>query len=174
VKDDESRGIHDTVIDVDTLEDLKRTEKMSEKMRNKIPIAADIIIEKNNQIVLIKRKFEPFKGKLEPPGGFVEDHETVEQAAVREAEEETGLKVKLKEILGVYSDPKRDPRGHTVSVVFVAKPIGGKLKAGSDAQEAKLLNVDEIDFNNLAFDHKKILRDYVKWKKSKGTFWSSK
>lgn len=135
---------------------------------------ADIIIEKENKIVLIRRKNEPFKGKFAIPGGAVENGETVEAAAVREAEEETSLKVKLKEILGVYSEPKRDPRHHSIAIVFIAEPIRGELKANTDAEEAKWFELKEINFEELAFDHKKIIEDYINWKKQKGTYWSGK
>jgi 8-oxo-dGTP diphosphatase len=144
-----------------------------EKGQFRMP-TVDIIIEKGKKIILIKRNTEPFKGKLAIPGGFVEAEETVEQAALREAKEETGLEVKLKGILGVYSDPKRDPRGRVTAIVFISKPVGGELKASSDAAKAEWVEIDKIDFNNLAFDHSKILRDYLKWKKEKETYWSSK
>ncbi len=83
--------------------------------------------------------------------------EKVELAAVREAREETGLKVKLQRLAGVYSDPERDPRGHVVSVCFLARPVGGKLIAASDADDAKVFK--KIPWEKLAFDHEKILRD---------------
>ena len=134
----------------------------------------DIIIEKDNKIVLIKRKKEPFKGKLVLPGGHVEENETVEEAAVREAKEETSLDVKLREILGVYSNPKRDPRYPTISTVFITEPISKKIKASSDAAEAKWFEVDKIDFKNLGFDHLKILKDYLRYKKKGGTYWSTR
>lgn len=135
---------------------------------------ADIIIEKENKIVLIKRKNPPFKGMLAIPGGAVENGETVEAAAIREAEEETSLKVNLKEILGVYSGPGRDPRHEAAAVVFIAEPIRGELKANADAEEAKWFDLKKINFEELAFDHKKIIEDYIKWKTQKGTYWSSK
>jgi 8-oxo-dGTP diphosphatase len=141
--------------------------------RERFP-TVDIIIEKGNKIVLIKRKKEPFKGKLALPGGHVEENETVEKAAVREAKEETFLDVKLKEILGVYSDPKRVPLYPTISTVFVAEPISKKIKASSDAAEAKWFEVDKIDFKNLGFDHLKILKDYLRYKKKGGTYWSTR
>lgn len=143
------------------------------KYRNPIP-TVDAIIEKNDKIVLVKRRNKPFKNMFALPGGFVEYGETVEKAAIREAEEETGLKVRLKDILGVYSDPKRSPEKHTLAIVFVAEPVGGKLKADTDTIEAKWFNLKNIDLKNLAFDHAKILKDYLKWKKEKRTFWSSK
>jgi 8-oxo-dGTP diphosphatase len=133
----------------------------------------DIIIEKNNKVVLIKRKNEPFKNMLAIPGGFLEYGETVEHSAVREAKEETGLNVKLIEILGVYSDPKRDPRKHTMSTAFIAKPLSTKLKASTDAKEAKWYSLNEIKSKKLSFDHAQVIKDYMKWKKNKGTYWST-
>ncbi|MBI4010319.1 MAG: NUDIX hydrolase [Candidatus Aenigmarchaeota archaeon] len=137
-------------------------------------MTADIIVERNNEIVLIKRMNEPYKGSWEIPGGFVEEDETVEEAALREVTEETSLKVKLKEILGVYSDVNRDSRGRVATVVFITEAVGGKLKASSDAEDAKWFDVDEIDADSLGFDHPKILNDYKKWKKQKGTYWSGR
>jgi 8-oxo-dGTP diphosphatase len=148
--------------------------------RHKNPISAvDIIIEENSRILLVKRKYEPFKDHLEPPGGFVDKGEKVEDAAIREVKEETSLAVELVGILGVYSDPKRDPRGHTMSTVFIAKAIrnnNGEIKAVAkdDAAEIKWLSIDSIDNEKLGFDHGLILSDYKRWKKFGGTFWSSK
>ena len=136
-------------------------------------LAVDNLIVKGNKILLLKREIYPFKGKLVYPAGMVEYGETVEQAVVREANEETGLKVRLKDILGVYSFPKRDPRFHTISTVFIAEPIGGKVK---NSFEGKVgwYDVTKIKFKDLGFDHAKILKDYIKWRKKKGTYWSSK
>lgn len=120
-------------------------------------MAADIIVRCRGGIVLVKRKNNPYKGKWVLPGGFVRYGEKVELAAVREAREETGLKVKLQRLAGVYSDPERDPRGHVVSVCFLARPVGGKLIAASDADDAKVFK--KIPWEKLAFDHEKILRD---------------
>jgi len=141
--------------------------------RSPIP-TVDIIIEKDDRIVLIRRKNEPFKGKLAMPGGYVDWGETVEHAAVREAKEETSLDVKLIDVLGVYSDPKRNPRIKSIAIVFIGKPIGRKLKAGDDAVDAFWFNINEIESKEFAFDHKKILTDYLKWKKKKGVYWSTK
>jgi len=121
-------------------------------------LTVDIIIDLDGGIVLIERKNEPFGGHWALPGGFVEYGEKVEDAAVREAREETGLQVELSELVGVYSEPGRDPRGHTVSVCFSAKKIGGELSADTDASDVKVFN--EVPWNNLAFDHDKILKDY--------------
>ena len=142
-----------------------------------IRTVADALIEDGNRIVLVKRGIEPFKERWAIPGGHIEKDETVEQCAVREGEEETGLKCKPVDILGVYSDIKRDPRGQNCCTVFIVHLIGGELKGADDADEAKWFSVDEIakmKSDDLAFDHWKILQDYLKWRKEKGTYWSSK
>jgi 8-oxo-dGTP diphosphatase len=124
------------------------------------PIAADIIIEMHDRpgrpIVLIERKHEPLGWAL--PGGFVDVGESVEAAAVREAAEETNLRVTLHALLGVYSEPNRDPRGHTVSVVYVAS-AAGEPQAMDDAAAVKVYDLHELP-TQLAFDHAKILEDY--------------
>ena len=126
------------------------------RYRNPFP-SVDIIIEiAENQIILIKRKNYPFGWAL--PGGFVDYGETLESAAIREAKEETSLDVKLRYLLGAYSDPKRDPRFHTISVVFVST-AGGIPKAADDAIEVGLFFRDSLP-SDLVFDHSKILRDY--------------
>jgi O-acetyl-ADP-ribose deacetylase (regulator of RNase III)/ADP-ribose pyrophosphatase YjhB (NUDIX family) len=132
-------------------------EKLTE---NPIP-TVDIIIEKEGEIVLIKRKNPPFGWAL--PGGFCELNETVETGAFREAEEETGLQVKDLKQFHVYSDPERDPRFHTISVVFTAK-ADGEPKAASDAKEAKYFSESNLPAE-IAFDHKKIIEDYFKSRK---------
>lgn len=109
-------------------------------------------------IVLIKRKNPPFGWAL--PGGFVDYGESLESAAKREAEEETSLKVELLYQLGAYSDPSRDPRHHTISVVFVGRATG-MPKAADDAIDVGIFNRHSLP-NPLAFDHKEILRDYFK------------
>jgi 8-oxo-dGTP diphosphatase len=93
-------------------------------------LTVDAVIVKNKKILLIKRKQEPYRGQYALPGGFVEYGETVEAALQREVLEETGLVVKIKSLVDVYSDPDRDPRGHVVSVAFAADIVGGTLAAG--------------------------------------------
>ncbi len=105
---------------------------------------------------MIKRMNPPHGWAL--PGGFVDAGESVEAAAVREAEEETGLKVSLTALLGCYSDPRRDPRGHTASIVYVATSRG-LPRARSDASQACIANPDDITVH-LVFDHERILADY--------------
>ncbi len=123
-----------------------------------ICLTVDIVILYNGGVVLIKRKHEPFKDHYALPGGFVEYGERVEDAAIREAKEETGLDVKLLRLVGVYSDPNRDPRGHTVTTAFLALGTG-ELKAGDDAKEVHVVPVEEALKLPLAFDHERILRD---------------
>jgi 8-oxo-dGTP diphosphatase len=110
-------------------------------------------------IVLIKRKNPPSGWAL--PGGFVDYGESLEQAAVREAEEETSLKVRLVRQLHTYSDPGRDPRKHTITTVFIARARGVPL-AGDDAGDIGIFTRREIDFP-LAFDHRRILDDYYRY-----------
>ncbi|HYA83407.1 MAG TPA: NUDIX hydrolase [Candidatus Bathyarchaeia archaeon] len=151
---------------------------MKDHHKNPIP-TVDIIIEENSRIVLIKRRNEPFKDHLALPGGFVNEGEKVEDAAKREAQEETSLHVDLIDILGVYSDPNRDPRGHNMSTVFIGRCFHKnsneiKAVAKDDAVEIEWVSIDAVGDKNLGFDHKQILLDYKKWKKFGGTFWSSK
>lgn len=119
-------------------------------------MAVDIIILYKGQIVLIKRKNPPFENKFALPGGFIEVGETVEKAAAREAKEETMLDIKIYNLVGIYSEPTRDPRGHVISICFLA--LGdGLLKAGSDAKDIKLFNLSEIP--QLAFDHNQMINN---------------
>jgi 8-oxo-dGTP diphosphatase len=124
-------------------------------------LTVDIIIALKDRakhpIVLIKRRNPPFGWAL--PGGFVDIGETLEQAARREAQEETELAITLEALLGCYSDPKRDPRGHTVSAVYIASAVGTP-KAADDAAALALFLLDELPAD-LAFDHRQILEDYA-------------
>ncbi|MDQ4074344.1 MAG: NUDIX hydrolase [Thermoproteota archaeon] len=144
--------------------------------RNPAP-TIDVIIQENtnsNRILLVRRAKDPFKDHLSLPGGFVNYGETVEDAAKREAEEELAVKVELLDILGVYSDPERDPRGHIMSVTFIGKIVEGQVRANDDAAEFEWIDIEKMKDMQLAFDHSKILSDFKKWHSSKGTFWTSR
>mgnify|MGYP001811889350 FL=1 len=127
-------------------------------------ITADVIIEMpmldDKPIVLIERKYEPYGWAI--PGGCVEIGETVATAAKREALEETSLEVDLDVLLGIYSDPKRDFRGHTACAVFVGNATG-KPVAADDAKDIALFDPFNVDVE-LAFDHRLILDDYCKYR----------
>ena len=141
--------------------------------KNPLP-TVDVILQKNSNVLLVKRKKDPFKDYLALPGGFVIEGEKVEDAVKREAFEETSLEIEPIDILGVYSDPKRDPRGHILSVVFVGTILSGQPKAGDDSQEIEWVELDALQTKQLAFDHQQILSDYVEWRNSGRGFWSSK
>ncbi|MDQ5876208.1 MAG: NUDIX hydrolase [Thermoproteota archaeon] len=161
-----------------------------QKHKNPVP-AVDFLVSKDNssKILLVRRKNDPFKGMLSIPGGFINEGETAEQSMRREAKEETSIVLELVAILGVYSDPSRDPRMHTISVTFIAKIVIGHEAAKDDAAAVEWVNVeDEIDrlieTNQIAFDHPKILTDFKQWRKATQvmsqknnnipTFWSTK
>ena len=127
-------------------------------------LAADAIIElidrPGRPIVLIERANPPLGWAV--PGGFVDVGETLEHAAVREAREETGLDVRLIALLGIYSDPRRDPRGHTVTAVYVAE-ASGTPKAADDAKACRIFTLDSFP-DSLVFDHALVLDDYRQYR----------
>ncbi len=129
--------------------------KTASNRRNPLP-TVDVIIKYMDGIILIKRKNPPEGWAL--PGGFVDYGETLENAAVREAREETGLDIKLIRQFHSYSDPVRDPRQHTISTVFIAE-ASGKAEAADDAIEAGIFKKDNLP-DKMAFDHREILNDY--------------
>lgn len=127
----------------------------------------DLIVPYDGGIVLIKRKHDPFKDCWALPGGFLENgKENLEQAAARELFKETSLNANPEKLIliGVYSDPKRDPRGHVISHAYEARDYSGELRANDDAAEAKVFR--ELP-ENLAFDHGKILADYFKFREKR-------
>jgi 8-oxo-dGTP diphosphatase len=134
---------------------------MSEKLRNPLP-TVDIIIEIGGGVVLIERKNPPHGWAI--PGGFVDYGESLEAAAVREAEEETSLRVQLVDQFYTYSDPRRDPRHHTISTVYIAT-AQGEPKAADDAKGASIFFEGQLP-EPLAFDHHQILSDYFTYKRT--------
>ncbi|MBD3261083.1 MAG: NUDIX domain-containing protein [Candidatus Altiarchaeales archaeon] len=123
-------------------------------------LAVDAAIIAEGELVLIKRRNPPYQGMWALPGGFVDVGETVEEAVKREAQEETNLKIKIKKLVGVYSNPERDPRGHTVSLIYLCKKISGKLKPGDDAKQADWFPLKKTP--PLAFDHGRVIQDIQK------------
>ncbi|MHA1913526.1 MAG: NUDIX domain-containing protein [Promethearchaeota archaeon] len=118
-----------------------------------------VILLESTRLILIRRKFPPFQGELALPGGFVEVGETVEDACIRETKEETNINIKINKLIGVFSDPGRDPRGHNISVAFLCTPLTKyeKSKALDDADEIEIVNLSELSSLKLAFDHKEII-----------------
>lgn len=129
------------------------------RYRNPFP-TVDIIIELDGKIALIRRKNSPLGWAL--PGGFVDYGESLEDAAVREAAEETSLKIGNLKLLGCYSDPARDSRMHTITTVFVASGAGTPM-AADDAAGIELFEIDRLP-EPLCFDHARILADYMAWR----------
>ncbi|MFX1328237.1 MAG: NUDIX domain-containing protein [Promethearchaeota archaeon] len=124
-----------------------------------LTVDAVILYEKSN-IILIRRKYPPFQGEYALPGGFVNIGETVEDACIREAEEETNMNVKIVEFIGVFSDPKRDPRGHTITIAFLCEPMtkNEKPKAKDDAAALEIIPISNVASLKLAFDHMEIIK----------------
>lgn len=133
-----------------------------ESYRNPAP-TADVIVEMpEGGIVLIERRYDPLGWAI--PGGFVDYGESLEECAVREAREETGLDVELIHQLGTYSDPSRDARRHTITAVYVGRPCSNAaLHSADDAAKAEVFTQDRLP-SPLVFDHAAILEDYFRWR----------
>ena len=126
---------------------------------NPFPTVDALIYDRERGIVLIDRKFEPLGWAL--PGGFVDYGETVEAATIREALEETGLRITLRGLVGVYSDPTRDPRLHTITTVFQAGADDySTLAGGDDAKAARFFPLDKLPAN-IMFGHDEIIADFI-------------
>lgn len=116
-----------------------------------------VVVDPDRGVLMVRRKNPPFKGDLALPGGFVDIGETVEDAAKRELMEEAGIEANNLTLVGVYSKPERDPRGHVCSVAFLVRAKNQEAKAGDDAEAvAWIKNFDGIE---IAFDHRKIITD---------------
>jgi 8-oxo-dGTP diphosphatase len=125
-------------------------------------VAVDAVILLNNKqdLVLIRRRNPPFQGELALPGGFVDVGETVEDACIREAKEETNINIKIIKLINVFSKPNRDPRGHNISIAFLCEPLtkNEKPKALDDAEALVIIPLTEFSPLKLAFDHKDIVK----------------
>jgi len=118
--------------------------------------------DSRGRLLLVRRGRPPFRGKWALPGGFCDVGETTEECCAREVEEETGVQVRVGRLLGVFSDPRRDPRGHTVSVLYEARPLRGAARGGDDAAEARWFARRELGGLELAFDHGRIVREQLR------------
>ncbi len=130
--------------------------------KNPVP-TVDIIIEIGDKIILIERKNPPYGWAI--PGGFVDYGESLENAAMREALEETSVHVELYEQFYTYSKPDRDPRHHTITTVFLARALKGIPRADDDAKSLELFTSDSLP-DTIAFDHRDVLMDYFRYKKT--------
>jgi 8-oxo-dGTP diphosphatase len=119
-----------------------------------------VILYDKDSIILIRRKNPPFEGELALPGGFVNIGETVENACIREAYEETNIHIKIIKLIGVFSNPTRDPRRHTISIAFLCKPsrLSEKPTAKDDAKSIEIIPLKELSKLKIAFDHSKIIK----------------
>ena len=133
---------------------------MTRKPKTPLLTVDCVVFDKAGRLLLIKRGNPPFKDRYALPGGFVDVGETVEAAALRELEEETGVAGKIVRLIGVYSDPNRDPRGHTVSVAFLVRTRSTRVTGGDDAAAAEF--VSDWKRRKLAFDHARIVADAIK------------
>ena len=122
-------------------------------------LTVDAVVVKGGRVLLIRRGSPPFEGAWALPGGFVDKGETLEQAVLRELREETGLRGRVLGLVGAYSRPGRDPRGHTVSVVYAVEPVSGRARGGDDAAEAAWHQLAQLP--PLAFDHSEVMADYA-------------
>lgn len=117
--------------------------------------------DRRGRLLLVRRGNPPFKGKWGLPGGFCEWRETTEACCARETLEETGLVVRVGALLAVYSDPRRDPRGHNITVLYAARPVRGTVQGGDDAAEARWFTRAEMRRLDFAFDHGEIVREQL-------------
>ena len=133
----------------------------------KVPsLVVDGVLIDNEKVLLIKRAHEPFKGMWATPGGFVEFGERPSEAIEREFLEETGIMSKASQLIGVYDDPKRDPRGHMISLVYLMKRKSGKMQVSDETLDVGFFHLRKLP-KNMAFDSKSMVRDALKLLKKK-------
>ena len=121
------------------------------------PTAVDAIVLRNGKVLLVRREFPPFKNHWAIPGGFVEADESVEEAVVRETYEETGMKVKVLSLVGVYSNPRRDQKRGTIAIAFLVRPLSRRIRGSIETSEVKWFKLNRLP--KLAFDHARIIKD---------------
>lgn len=129
-------------------------------------VAVDAVLVENGKLLVVTRGRDPFRGRPALPGGRVELGERTEEAVRREVLEETGLRVRIASIVGVYSDPRRDPRGHTISIVYEVARTGGVIRAGTDASAVGWVDLRSLP--KLAFDHSRIVADFLAFVPARG------
>lgn len=131
----------------------------SKKQYGARPFACDMILIEDGKVLLVKRGKEPFFGEWAIPGGRIENQESAEQCAIREMKEETGLDIEIGKLVGLYSEPKRDPRG-VIAAAYIVRRTGGRPVAGSDASQLKWFGLERLP--ELASDHSIMIRDALK------------
>jgi len=141
-------------------------QSMFENQWKKPSVTADGIVTRGNELLLIRRGAQPFKGSYALPGGFLNYGETLEDCVLREVLEETGLKTRIVGLVGVYSSPDRDPRGHFVTAIFHLETVSGTARAGDDASTAEWISLDRLP--KFAFDHGKIVQEFMASRREKG------
>lgn len=128
----------------------------------KVPrLTVDGLLVENGELLLVKRNIKPFKGHWVLPGGHVDYGEKVEDALRREMKEELAISVEIKKLLGVYSDPKRDPRGHRITIAFLIERIRGEIKLDFEASDYKFFSLNRLP-QKIGFDHREIINDLKK------------
>jgi 8-oxo-dGTP diphosphatase len=131
-------------------------------------LTADGVLFDGDRVLLVRRRNPPDRGRLALPGGFVDGHESLEDAVVREVLEETGLATAIVGLVGVYSAPGRDPRGPTCTGVYLLERTGGRLRAGDDASAASFVSLAKARREKLAFDHDQVLADAILFRAALG------
>jgi len=124
-------------------------------------LSVDAVLIEDKKILLVQRFHEPFKGYWSLPGGFVDLGERISAAAERELREETGIRAKASKLIGVYDDPKRDPRGHVISISFIMKRISGKIMVSPESLAVKYFDIKNLP-QNMSHDHRKIIKDALR------------
>lgn len=133
----------------------------------KVPsIAVDGVVFDKNSVLLIERLQEPYKGHSVLPGGFVDFGERLEETVVREVFEETGLKTRVVQFVGLYDDPKRDPRGHVITAVYILEKTGGSIRNSNETTNVRFWALNKLP-KDMAYDCRQIIKDALKLYKKK-------